>query len=1013
MGTIQLTGQAHAGCQQRRGGVSINRGLRSVPTTGPAIDSEASRQSDRLCQSYPLVRLPAEARGKSSKAVRGRVDPPSPLATTAMDHQVPDVQRAGREDGLRSSADTCARFGPRLRRHWLGCTLLLGLSISVPGLARAADPLVCDDMPGGIGYCDIVITPTIVFRAPAASIVFAPNRRSFEIDDDVTLKTPVAGDIKLAGLLNFAFTEPGAAFPLEVTGSVRASLGDLPLFADASFHFEPLAIIGIASRATVRQLLEGGGQRLPLAENYGQNENGDWELIEPAYVFLHLETGLEFDMPLGAMLGANEDAEDPFQFSVPGDRAATFILDPADPYFYFTPQAQQANEVDKELIKMQLRIAEELEAMLDSGQIEDPARFEEALANILLLDEGQLAGLTMEMITNSGPDVDPEFMTRLEGLSAETRAFYQKRNDPDALAYDEANPDEPPTDVPDAAADFISPNIDHSKLAAVEEAADELQGKKRESGEDEAGLGLPEINALAFSWLGGIPFVPETTWGLPDDVGGFSGQILLSSSVPLSPVIELEGTVVSYVGTDGMELGGNGFVSVSVELVPGFLSFGFPLGSASAGMRLLTDEQASYFSGINHPDLSFLPPQIPFVPVQSSKVAGYVSSLRPEASFIAAEGAFSYDLSGLRDATGLALNDLDLAAVTMRIDRTGVFAQGLSDMSLHPSIATGGSVDVETLVGIERPEDSYLRMSGKLLVAGVGLSPAAAEVDHDGLFVSGDFSTPLSSIRLSGKITNQGPDLTGSAGIVFPFGTITAAADQARQDVVQAQQDLAAINLLIAQQRGIVQAERERDGQALASAEAAVSSAQSTLNSLQSAIDREHGNIRSWKSQISSKYRWYKKQPWYKKASAYASYLSYAAGKNASIAAAYTKITAYEASKASANLALLAAKEALKVAQQAIVTLPVDADPRVAGLFAGREVAELALAAAEAALGAVPQIDGDLVAEIVVNLDNSGLDGRVFATLNGQTLADGNVTFGAQPKACIQIATIGQVCTAF
>jgi hypothetical protein len=604
-------------------------------------------------------------------------------------------------------------------------------------------------------------------------------------------------------------------------------------------------------------------------------------------------------------------------------------------------------------------------------------------------------------------------MARVEGLGAETRELYQKRNAPADLEYDQANPDEPPTDVPDDAADFSSPNIDRNKLADLEKAADEMRGKKTDADEDDGDLGLPEINALAFSWLGGIPFVPETTWGLPDGVGGFYGQMLLTSTIPLSPVVEIEGTVVSYVGEDGVELGGNGYVSVSVDLIPGFLSFGFPLGSASAGVRVLANEQASYFSGINHPDLPFLPPQIPFVPAQASKVAGYVSSLHPEESFIAASGAFGYNLSGLREATGLPLNDLDLAEVQMRIDRNGVFARGLSNVSLHPSIATGGAVGVETLFGIERPEDSYVRMNGALQVAGVGLSPATAQVDRHGLFVSGDFNTPLSSIRLAGNITSQGPELTGTAGIVFPLGDITAAAESARQDVRQAQADLDAINQLIAQQRGIVQAERDRDAQALASAEAAVSSAQATVNALQSAIDRELSNIRTWKSQISSKYSWYQRQPWYKKATAYASYLAYAASKNASIAAAYTKIAAYEASKATANLALAAAKQALVVAEQAIVTVPVDADPRVAGLFAGREAAELALLAAEAALAAVPQIDGDLQAQIAVTLDHTGLDGRVYASLNGQPLQEATVTFGEHPKACIQIVSISQVCAAF
>jgi len=998
MGNFHLGHETRNGCQGAPARNPIERGSTTRRTPRPIANSRTSSPSGLTGQRSPLARFPLASGGTPTLADQSCFGPRGSFGAgpTAL-----------------SVATAAGRRGiPGLRRLTLACAVWLSLAATSPEIAQASDPLVCEDVAGGSGYCDIVITPTIVFRAPAASIVFAPDRQSFDIDDDVTLTTPV-GDLTLIGQFHFAYTGAGAEFPLEVTGSVRAPLADLPLFADATFRFEPLASIGIVSRDRVRQLLEGGGERLPLAENYELNENGEWQLMEPAYVFFHFESGLELDMPLGTMLGLSADAEDPFQFSVPGDKTVTFILDPADPYFYFTPDGQKANKVDKELLALQLRVADELDAMLASGQIADPARFEEALANILLLDEGQLAGLAMDMISNAGPDVDPQVMTRVEALSAETRVLYQQRKDPDALAYDQANPDQPPTDVPDNAADFAVPNIDRGKLADIQKAADEMRGKKTQSGEQEAGLGLPEINALAFSWLGGIPFVPETTWGLPEGIGGFRGQMLLSSTMPLSPVVELEGTVVSYVGQEGVELGGNGFVSVSVDLIPGFLSFGFPLGSASAGVRLLADEQASYFSGINHPDLSFLPPQIPFVPAQTSKVAGYVSTLYPEESFIAASGAFGYDLSGLREATGLPLNDLDLAKVQMRIDRNGVFARGLSDVSLHPSLKTAGSAEVETLVGIERPEDTYVRMSGNLQVAGVGLSPAMAEVDGNGLFVSGDFKTPLSLIRLTGNVTSRGPELTGTAAIDFPLGAITAAADKAHQQVLKAQQDLAAIDQEIARQRGIVQAERDRDAQAVAGAEAAVREAQATVDSLKSAIAREQGNIRTWKSQISSKYSWYNRQPWYKKASAYASYLAYAASKNASIAAAYTRIAAYETSLAAANLALSGAQQALAVTRQAIVTIPVDADPRVAGLFAARETAELALRAAEAALAAVPRIDGDLEAQIAVTLDQAGLSGRVFARLNGQTLQEGTVTFGAHPKACIQLAEVGEVCTAF
>ena len=53
--------------------------------------------------------------------------------------------------------------------------------------------------------------------------------------------------------------------------------------------------------------------------------------------------------------------------------------------------------------------------MLASGQIADPARVDEALANILLMEEGQRAGLTMDMIANAGPDVGPPWSPKPHG----------------------------------------------------------------------------------------------------------------------------------------------------------------------------------------------------------------------------------------------------------------------------------------------------------------------------------------------------------------------------------------------------------------------------------------------------------------------------------------------------------------------------------------------------------------------------------------------------------------------
>ena len=129
----------------------------------------------------------------------------------------------------------------------------------------------------------------------------------------------------------------------ELYGTAQAPFPALPLFKDATFKSQPLAAVGLVSRDTLKSLLEDeqAGYTLPLAEN-PKDELGDPDdLVEPAYLFFHFESGLALDLPLGKWLQLNQDEDDPFDFSVPGDKSATFILDPAEPYFFLSPDARE------------------------------------------------------------------------------------------------------------------------------------------------------------------------------------------------------------------------------------------------------------------------------------------------------------------------------------------------------------------------------------------------------------------------------------------------------------------------------------------------------------------------------------------------------------------------------------------------------------------------------------------------------------------------------------------------
>ena len=270
MGNVYLKGQTQTSHKGDRIRCSIQVRSAILPTQRPGLITRGSPPSGRRDRLQPLALVPRASVGSPNVAdlrhrEAGRSFEPNVHAT------VPprNMKRLFHHKATSPNTDTSLRRPgvTRVRSLFLACAVFASLAGMAPGLARAADPFVCDNVPGGTGYCNIVITPTIVFRTPAASIDFAPDRQSFDIDDDVTLKTPV-GDLTLVGQLHFEYTEAGAEFPLEVTGIVRAPLADLPLFADATLRFQPMAMIGIASRDTVRQLLEGGGERLPLAENY-------------------------------------------------------------------------------------------------------------------------------------------------------------------------------------------------------------------------------------------------------------------------------------------------------------------------------------------------------------------------------------------------------------------------------------------------------------------------------------------------------------------------------------------------------------------------------------------------------------------------------------------------------------------------------------------------------------------------------------------------------------------------
>src|SRR4029434_1738735 len=87
----------------------------------------------------------------------------------------------------------------------------------------------------------------------------------------------------------------------------------------------------------------------------------------------------------------------------------------------------------------------------------------------------------------------------------------------------------------------------------------------------------------------------------------------------------------------GMQVGANGQLDVSVDIVENIATFQFPLGNASFGAKLAGSNQSAYLSGILHPEVPFLPEAVPLAPVSDARVAGLIDRSNLSASFLRAE----------------------------------------------------------------------------------------------------------------------------------------------------------------------------------------------------------------------------------------------------------------------------------------------------------------------------------------------------------------------------------------
>ena len=106
-----------------------------------------------------------------------------------------------------------------------------------------------------------------------------------------------------------------------------------------------------------------------------------------------------------------------------------------------------------------------------------------------------------------------------------------------------------------------------------------------------------------------------------------------------------------------------------------------------------------------------------------------------------------------------------------------------------------------------------------------------------------------------------------------------------------------------------------------------------------------------------------------------------------------------------------ATKSSLSVLEAGTKVFPIDADPRIVGLFAAKETANLALEAAKLPFANVPYIEGDFAGDIELTLNHRGIDGAVSANINGYSLLEGHLVFNPHFEACLDVPSFGAACT--
>lgn len=296
-----------------------------------------------------------------------------------------------------------------------------------------------------------------------------------------------------------------------------------------------------------------------------------------------------------------------------------------------------------------------------------------------------------------------------------------------------------------------------------------------------------------------IPFRPAVTYGIEQKVREFSGNQIISGTLPLGklPVV-FSGqmiTDVNRLGTgqkaiDPLDIGlgpwaqaginGSfefGFPFLKVKKLGNLASFGFELGNATAALEVVEEVQHAYFSGDIDPDLEWIPEFIPIKPDGRLVGYAYVSSAGND-FVLKAEGNYAINAATLGQYTGIQLGDFFTVEGSLSVSVRGFHLTGETNDNLG-SLGYSQHRRVELFIPFDESRPGFLRLDGMNQVLSLRIQGSAL-LTRGLASIEGRLDTNQIEIAVRAAIEAQ---LNGPTQITGTF-SIPAAWNEALQGTV-------------------------------------------------------------------------------------------------------------------------------------------------------------------------------------------------------------------------------------